>query len=170
MISVIKGDITQQAVDAIVNAANSELLPGGGVSGAIHRAAGPQLAQACAQVAPCPPGQARITPGFRLKAKYVIHAVGPIWQGGNANEAHLLRSAYQAALAYLLTHPIQSIAFPSISTGIYGYPLQLAAPVAIQAIKDFFAQNPHLSQTQVFIVAFDSPTYQVYTDALQQNG
>lgn len=168
MIFVIEGDITQQTTDAIVNAANEQLLPGGGVSGAIHRAAGPQLAQACATVAPCPTGQARITPGYNLKAKYVIHAVGPIWKGGNAGESELLRSAYQSALAYLLTHPIKSIAFPSISTGIYGYPLHLAAPVAIQAIKDFFAQNPSLSHVEVFIVAFDPHTYQAYIEALRQ--
>src|SRR5262245_30195585 len=119
-------DITALAVDAIVNAANEQLLPGGGVCGAIHRAAGPDLARACAAVAPCPTGEARLTPGFRLPARFVVHAVGPVWQGGSAGEPELLASAYRAALRLAAEHALRSVAFPAISTGIYGYPLRAA--------------------------------------------
>lgn len=128
-------DITTLNVDAIVNAANTHLAPGGGVCGAIHRAAGPQLAAACAKVGPCPAGQARMTPGFALPARYVIHAVGPVWSGGNAGEADLLASAYRASLALARTEGLRSIAFPAISTGIYGYPLQEATAVAVAAVR-----------------------------------
>src|SRR5690606_17982314 len=116
-------DITTLAVDAIVNAANTELAPGGGVCGAIHRAAGPELAAACAPPAPCPTGEARMTPGFRLPARYVIHAVGPVWRGGHDGEPELLASAYRASMKLARDAGLTSIAFPAISTGIYGYPL-----------------------------------------------
>jgi O-acetyl-ADP-ribose deacetylase (regulator of RNase III) len=128
------GDITTLDVDVIVNAANSELAPGGGVCGAIHRAAGPQLARACAQVAPCPIGEARITPGFLLQARFVIHAVGPMWRGGGAREAALLASAYSSSMALARAHGLTSIAFPAISTGIYGYPLHAATRIAVETI------------------------------------
>ena len=134
-ISAVLADITTLSVDAIVNAANSGLLPGGGVCGAIHRAAGPELAAACAHVAPCPTGEARITHGFGLPARYVIHAVGPIWQGGTSGEAELLASAYRACLALAREHSVKSIAFPAISTGIYGYPLAEATRVAVAAVR-----------------------------------
>jgi O-acetyl-ADP-ribose deacetylase (regulator of RNase III) len=128
-------DITTLAVDAIVNAANEQLAPGGGVCGAIHRAAGPELARACAKLGPCPTGDARITPGFRLPAKFVIHAVGPVWQGGSAGEAELLAGAYRASLTLARDHSLRSIAFPAISTGIFGYPLERATDVAVGTVE-----------------------------------
>ncbi|HET8624828.1 MAG TPA: O-acetyl-ADP-ribose deacetylase [Gemmatimonadales bacterium] len=128
-------DITTLAVDAIVNAANEQLAPGGGVCGAIHRAAGPELAAACAAVAPCPTGDARITPGFRLPARWVIHAVGPRWQGGNQGEPALLAAAYRAALARAAEQGARTVAFPAISTGIYGYPLDAATDVAVRTVR-----------------------------------
>lgn len=129
-------DITTLRVDAIVNAANEQLAPGGGVCGAIHAAAGPELAQACARLAPCPTGEARITPGFKLPARYVIHAVGPIWRGGGAGEAGLLAAAYRNSLQLAGAEGLRSIAFPAISTGIYGYPLAEATRVAARAVHD----------------------------------
>ena len=130
-------DITTLAVDAIVNAANEQLIPGGGVCGAIHGAAGPELARACAAMAPCPTGQARITPGFALPARHVIHAVGPVWRGGSAGEPDLLASAYRASLALAREHGCRTIAFPAISTGIYGYPLEEATGVAVETVRGF---------------------------------
>jgi O-acetyl-ADP-ribose deacetylase (regulator of RNase III) len=128
-------DITTLAVDAIVNAANEQLAPGGGVCGAIHRAAGPELARACAELGPCPTGDARITPGFRLPAKFVIHAVGPVWQGGSAGEPERLAGAYRASLTLARDHSLRSIAFPAISTGIFGYPLERATDVAVGTVE-----------------------------------
>lgn len=130
-------DITTLDVDAIVNAANTELAPGGGVCGAIHRAAGPKLADACEEVAPCPTGQARLTPGFQLPARFVIHAVGPVWRGGAQKEAALLASAYRASLEIARDHKLKSIAFPAISTGIYGYPLDQATRIAVETVRGF---------------------------------
>jgi O-acetyl-ADP-ribose deacetylase (regulator of RNase III) len=124
-------------VDAIVNAANEMLAPGGGVCGAIHRAAGPELAKACAGVAPCPTGDARITPGFALPARFVIHAVGPVWQGGNAGEPELLAGAYRSALKLAEANRLRSVAFPAISTGIYGYPLAPATGIAVAEAEGF---------------------------------
>ena len=129
-------DITTLNVDAIVNAANSELVPGGGVCGAIHRAAGPELARACAEVGRCPTGQARLTPGFRLLARFVIHAVGPVWEGGSNREPELLASAYRNSLRLARKAGLRSIAFPAISTGIYGYPLREATHVAVTTVRD----------------------------------
>jgi O-acetyl-ADP-ribose deacetylase (regulator of RNase III) len=134
-------DITTLAVDAIVNAANEELAPGGGVCGAIHDAAGPELAQACAQVGPCPTGEARLTTGFRLPARFVIHAVGPVWRGGREGEAELLASAYRNSLALADAQGLQSIAFPAISTGIYGYPLEAATRVAVATVRSELARS-----------------------------
>lgn len=128
-------DIATLAVDAIVNAANEQLAPGGGVCGAIHRAAGPELARACAELGPCPTGDARITPGFRLPAKFVIHAVGPVWHGGSAGEAERLAGAYRASLTLARDHSLRSIAFPAISTGIFGYPLERATDVAVGTVE-----------------------------------
>jgi O-acetyl-ADP-ribose deacetylase (regulator of RNase III) len=134
-------DITTLDVDAIVNAANESLAPGGGVCGAIHRAAGPELARACAAVGACPTGEARITPGFNLPARYVIHAVGPVWGGGHAGEAALLASAYRSAMALAAQHGLASVAFPAISTGIFGYPLQEATRVAVTTVGEALASS-----------------------------
>jgi O-acetyl-ADP-ribose deacetylase (regulator of RNase III) len=128
-------DITTLDTDAIVNAANESLAPGGGVCGAIHRAAGPELARACAEIGRCPTGEARLTPGFQLPARFVIHAVGPVWQGGDAGEPALLASAYRSAMQLATAHGLRSIAFPAISTGIYGYPLELATQVAVNKVR-----------------------------------
>lgn len=130
-----QGDITRLAVDAIVNAANERLLPGGGVCGAIHRAAGPALAEACAAIGHCPTGEAVITAGFGLPAAHVIHAVGPVWQGGGRGEAALLAGAHRASLALCRENGLRSLAFPAISTGIYGYPLDAAAAVAVASVR-----------------------------------
>src|SRR5262245_59758790 len=139
-------DITQLDVDAIVNAANSALAPVGGVCGAIHRAAGPKLAEACAKLDGCPTGEARITPGFNLKARFVIHAVGPVWHGGSQGEPELLASAYRASLALAKKHQLKSVAFPAISTGIYGYPLDEATQVAVDTVRKEVAKPGSLDQ------------------------
>jgi O-acetyl-ADP-ribose deacetylase len=128
-------DITTLAVDAIVNAANRDLAPGGGVCGAIHAKAGPELARACAPLAPCPTGEARLTPGFQLPARFVIHAVGPVWRGGTAGEAGLLAAAYRSAVALAQAQGLRSLAFPALSTGIYGYPLQPATRIAVATVR-----------------------------------
>jgi len=128
-------DITTLDVDAIVNAANERLSPGGGVCGAIHRGAGPELARACAEIGGCPTGEARITPGFRLPARFVIHAVGPVWTGGRADEAQLLASAYRSSMRLAAEHNLGSLAFPAISTGIYGYPLEDATRIAVATVR-----------------------------------
>ena len=145
-LSVAEGDITALALDAIVNAANDRLAPGGGVCGAIHRAAGPELAEACARLAPCPTGEARLTPGFRLKARYVIHAVGPVWQGGGQSEDALLACCYRHSLRLAADAGIRSIAFPAISTGIYGYPLERATRIAIAAVQAGLVENPAIER------------------------
>ncbi|HSH40568.1 MAG TPA: O-acetyl-ADP-ribose deacetylase [Arenicellales bacterium] len=137
MIEIIVGDITTLDVDAVVNAANSSLLGGGGVDGAIHRAAGPELLEACRGIGGCPTGEARITPGFRLPARWVIHTVGPVWHGGGSNEAELLESAYRSSLELARRHEVQSIAFPAISTGAYRFPRQRAAEIALRTMKEF---------------------------------
>ena len=135
MIEVVEADITTLAVDAIVNAANTSLLGGGGVDGAIHRAAGPELLASCREIGGCPTGEARITLGFRLPARQVVHAVGPRWSGGNRGEAQLLAGAYESALRIAQAHAVRSIAFPCISTGAYGYPRKSAARIALDAFR-----------------------------------
>ncbi|MFQ5756156.1 MAG: O-acetyl-ADP-ribose deacetylase [Acidiferrobacterales bacterium] len=136
MIKVIRADITTLAVDAIVNAANQTLLGGGGVDGAIHRAAGPELLQACRKIGGCPTGEARITPGFKLPAKWVIHTVGPVWHGGQNGESALLASCYRAALELALHTAVRTIAFPGLSTGAYGYPKQQATRIALGVMRE----------------------------------
>ena len=134
-LEAFQGDITQQAVDAIVNAANTTLLGGGGVDGAIHRAAGPELLEECRQIGGCPTGEARITRGYRLAARYVIHTVGPVWSGGGRGEPELLRGCHENALRLARGHGVASVAFPSISTGAYRYPIEQAASVAVEAVR-----------------------------------
>ncbi len=156
-------DITTLAVDAIVNAANEQLAPGGGVCGAIHRAAGPELAAACRAVGHCPTGEARITPGFKLPARYVIHAVGPIWHGGGAGEAEQLAGAYRSSIGLAQRHKLRSIAFPAISTGIYGYPLELATAVAVAATQAALAGAPTVEK--VVFACFGDDVLQAYRRA-----
>lgn len=163
----IEADITTLDVDAIVNAANAELAPGGGVCGAIHRAAGPELWAACAPLAPCPTGQAVITPGFRLTARHVIHAVGPVWHGGGQGEAELLAGCYRACMKIVAEQRLASIAFPAISTGIYGYPLPAATRIAVRTISDELSVMPSCC---VIFACFGVATLQAYQDALAALG
>jgi O-acetyl-ADP-ribose deacetylase (regulator of RNase III) len=142
-IEVALADITTLRVDAIVNAANEALAGGGGVDGAIHAAAGPELLAACRAIGGCPTGEARITPGFALPARYVIHAVGPVWRGGDAGEPELLASAYRASLALARDHALATIAFPGISTGVYGFPLRRATDVAVGEVRGWLAENAY---------------------------
>ena len=166
-IEVVRGDITTLDVEGIVNAANEALAPGGGVCGAIHQGAGPQLAVACRAVAPCPPGEARLTRGFELRARAVIHAVGPVWRGGQQGERDVLTSAYAQSLELAAAHGLESIAFPAISTGIYGYPLEEASTVAVAAVQAFVRENE--LPRRVLLVAFDESTELALRDALGEN-
>ena len=160
-LEVVRGDITAEAVDAIVNAANTSLLGGGGVDGAIHRAAGPELLEACRALGGCPTGDAKATPGFRLPARWVIHTVGPVWRGGAAGEAELLASCYRRSLEVADEVGARSVAFPAISTGIYGYPAEDAATVAVDTIR-----STPTSVELVRLVAFDDRTRSLYEATL----
>jgi O-acetyl-ADP-ribose deacetylase len=165
-IKLVQGDITRQKVDAIVNAANNSLLGGGGVDGAIHRAAGHDLLDECRGLRGCETGAAKITRGYRLPAKWVIHTVGPVWRGGAHSEDQLLASCYRNCLELATAYPIHTIAFPSISTGAYGFPVDRASGIAINEINGFL--ESHSLPDQVFLVCFDLPTYQCYSSALQR--
>jgi O-acetyl-ADP-ribose deacetylase (regulator of RNase III) len=158
-IALLEADITKLAVDAIVNAANSTLLGGGGVDGAIHRAAGPELVDECRTLGGCPTGEARITKGYRLPAKFVIHTVGPVWHGGNRGEAELLASCYRSSLALAVASGVTSIAFPAISCGIYGFPNEDAARIAIREITEFLDRTPSIEKV---ILACIGPTHAAY--------
>lgn len=165
MLRAIQGDITKVNVDAIVNAANTTLLGGGGVDGAIHRAAGPGLYAACLKFHGCPTGEARITHGFNLPANYVIHTPGPIWHGGDHNEAQLLANSYFNSLSLAEENNCRTVAFPSISTGVYAFPLEQAAQIAVSTIKDFLENNKVVKE--VTMVCFDPRTFAVYQGIIE---
>ena len=167
-ISVIIGDITQQHVDAIVNAANTTLLGGGGVDGAIHRAAGPELLEECRALGGCQTGEAKITKGYRLPARYVIHTAGPVWNGGRQGEDELLESCYRRSLGLAESHGIKSIAFPAISTGAYGFPLARATLIAVKTVTGHLAGSPSI--TQAVFVCHSDRAFRMYLDALAEVG
>ena len=165
-IEIIQGDITKQAVDAIVNAANCSLLGGGGVDGAIHRAAGPELLAECRTLHGCETGKAKITRGYRLPAKYVIHTPGPVWRGGTHREDELLASCYRSCLALADENGCKTVDFPSISTGVYAFPVERAAGIAIRTIGAFLADHPAIERVRM--VCFDSRTRAAYDAALRE--
>jgi O-acetyl-ADP-ribose deacetylase (regulator of RNase III) len=168
---IIQGDITHQGTDAIVNAANSSLMGGGGVDGAIHRAGGPAILEECKQIVSrqgqLPTGKAVMTIGGNLKAKYVIHTVGPVWHGGSKGEPELLASAYHESLKLAMAHKLSSVSFPSVSTGVYGYPVNQAAKVALDNVADVLSRSP-TSLREVVFVLFDSRTFDAYRAALRE--
>lgn len=169
-LEVLQGDITKLDVDAIVNAANERMLGGSGVDGAIHRAAGPELLEACRGVPAgpggvrCPTGEARLTPGFRLPARFVIHTVGPVFEGGDFGEAELLASAYRSSLELAASHSLKSIAFPAISTGVYGYPIAEAAAIAVRECRSFLSRTPAFEE--IVLVAFSESDAEVLRAAV----
>lgn len=165
-IAVVEGNITQQQVDAIVNAANTTLLGGGGVDGAIHRAAGPELLAECRTLGGCATGQAKITHGYKLPAKWIIHTVGPVWRDGNHGEDELLAGCYRSCFALVEQHNIITIAFPSISTGAYGFPMDRAAQIAIRETKTFLERNP--SAEKVLLVCFGAGALEIHQTALRE--
>lgn len=164
MIEIIQGDITKQNVDAIVNAANKSLLGGGGVDGAIHRAAGPELLKECRTLNGCETGKAKITKGYNLPAKFVIHTPGPVWHGGSKNEPALLASCYRSCLELASANGCKTVDFPSISTGVYHFPLEKASVIAISTIKEYLVDHPEIERVRM--VCFDEKTKKYYEDAL----
>jgi len=164
-VELVQGDITRQDTDAIVNAANPSLLGGGGVDGAIHRAGGPEILEECRRLGGCPPGEARITTGGRLAARYVIHAVGPVYYNGRSGEPEKLASAYRCSLELARKQGLRSVAFPSISTGAYGYPAEEAAPIALRTVVSYLRR--HSGIELVRFVLYDTPTYAIYEEALK---
>ncbi len=166
-IEVVQADITTLEVDAIVNAANTSLLGGGGVDGAIHRAAGPGLVQECRTLGGCRAGEAKLTLGHRLPARHVIHTVGPVWQGGGAGEDELLQSCYRNSLQLAADHGLRSVAFPAVSTGVYGFPAQRAAGIAVREVMSFLGDNPF--PERVVLVAFGGDALRAYLTALSGN-
>ena len=166
-IFVEKGDITEQKVDAIVNAANNSLLGGGGVDGAIHRAAGLELVEYNRRLGGCLTGEAKISPGFKLPAKYVISTVGPIWKDGNHDEDSLLANCYKNSLEMAVENEVKTIAFPSISTGVYHFPLERAVKIAVKEVKDFLVKNDDLQK--VIFIAFDDETFGIYKNILGES-
>ncbi len=165
-IAIVEGDITKQKVDAIVNAANESLLGGGGVDGAIHRAAGPELLEECRKIGGCPTGEARVTKGYNLPAKWVIHTVGPIWRGGNNREDELLASCYQNSLKAAVETGAKTVAFPSISTGAYGFPLDRATKIALNETKKFLEKDTSIEK--VVFVCFGKQAFDTYKRIFDQ--
>lgn len=165
-IEIVEGNITKLEVDAIVNAANKTLLGGGGVDGAIHRAAGPELKEECRTLGGCETGEAKITSGYRLPAKYVIHTVGPVWHGGKSGEDDLLRDCYRNSLELAASRGIATIAFPSISTGVYGFPIERASKIALAEIRDFLKENESIKK--VICCCFGAGDYQIYIQAAKE--
>lgn len=164
-IKLIRDDITKLDVDAIVNAANKSLLGGGGVDGAIHRAAGPRLLEECSTLNGCETGKAKITRGYQLPARHVIHTVGPVWNGGNNNEKELLAGCYRESLELAIKNNCKTIAFPNISTGVYGFPRKPAAEIAIRTVNQFLEGNDFFNE--VFFVCFDEENYSIYRELLK---
>jgi len=165
-IRLVRDDITRLPVDAIVNAANSTLLGGGGVDGAIHRAAGPGLLEECRRLGGCPTGEARVTSGYALPARFVIHTVGPIWRGGDADEDALLASCYRSSLTLAAERGVTTLAFPAISCGVYGFPIPRACRIALREIREFLERSP--TPREVWLVAFDSVVYEEYAALLKR--
>jgi len=165
-IEMVEGDITEQKVDAIVNAANTSLLGGGGVDGAIHRAAGPELLEECRRLKGCPTGEAKITQGYKLPARWVIHTVGPVWHGGKSREDELLANCYKNSFSLAEEHNIKTIAFPSISTGVYRFPIVRASCIALNQTKIFLSKNTTLEK--VVFVCFSRNDYEVYQEAFKK--
>ena len=167
-LELIRGDITELKVDAIVNAANSSLLGGGGVDGAIHQAAGPKLLEECLKIKErqdgCPPGEAVITSGANLKVKFIIHAVGPVWEGGNANEDEVLAKAYKNSLVLAVSNSVETIAFPNISTGVYHFPKERAAEIAIREVNEFLSNDDTIQK--VIFCCYDEENFKIYNQML----
>jgi O-acetyl-ADP-ribose deacetylase len=165
-LEVKRGNIVTFEVDAIVNAANASLLGGGGVDGAIHRAAGPALLEACRGLGGCPPGEARLTRGYRLPAKYVIHTVGPVWEGGTGSEPDTLAACYRSSLALALSHGLRTLAFPAISCGVYGYPAEAAARIAVQETANALLREAGLEK--IWLVCFEEEVHRAYRAAMRE--